>query len=161
MTKSIYYTRSEELEKLAEDLRIKYLNVIGYLELDKIFFAFKSGDDLSEYFTCEILGLQSEWVRYAADSADEVKLYCLSISYDYYKQTEGALLQWIMLDLLYTCSPKMNGKMRRKNVIEHSRILRTIEDLGHSSDWRANAHLPELLGEETVVFGVEEEDESI
>jgi hypothetical protein len=160
MGKSVHYTKSDELQKIAEELKIKYLNVIGYVEIDKIFFAYKGGD-LPEWFTCEILGLQSEWVNHIKQSEEDAKMYCLALSYDYYTKIEGSLLQWTMLDLLYTCSPKMNGKMRRRNVVEHSRLLKTIEDLGHSFEWRDNIHLPELLGEETILFGLEEEDEFI
>jgi hypothetical protein len=155
--KSIHYTPSDELKKLAEELKVKYLDVIGYVEIDKIFFAFKGGD-VSEWFTCEILGLQNEWIKHSNSSSEEVKVYCIAFSYDFYKRIDGALLQWTLLDLLYSCSPKMNGKMRRKNIIEHSRILKTIEDLGHSFEWRDNMHLPELMGDETIIFGLEEDE---
>jgi hypothetical protein len=83
------------------------------------------------------------------------------MTYDFYQKCEGSLLEWIMLDALYSCHPKMDGKIRRKDVHEFSRILNTLDDLGHAKDWRKNSHLPELLGDETIIFGLEEEDESI
>jgi hypothetical protein len=49
MAKSIFYTESKELLSIAEKLRIKYLNILGYIDLDKIFFSFKGGDG-EEYF---------------------------------------------------------------------------------------------------------------
>lgn len=154
---SIIYTESLELKSLAESLKTKYPNVLDYIELDKIFFAFKGGD-LPDWFEYEISGLQNDWVKHLNDSFNETKMYCISFKYDVYQKCEGPLLEWTLLDLLYCCNEKMNGKLRRRDVHEFSRILNTLDDLGQSNQWRKNSHLPSLLGEETIVFCAEENE---
>ena len=160
MGKSVTYSESKEPLEIAKKLKAKYINLVGYIDLTKIFFAFKGGD-LNDNFTYEVLGLKNEWVKHTQDSQEDAKLYCIAMTYDFYQKCEGSLLEWIMLDALYSCHPKMDGKIRRKDVHEFSRILNTLDDLGHAKDWRTNSHLPELLGDETIIFGLEEEDESI
>ena len=155
----VNYTEAKELRLIAEQLKVKYYTVVGYIDLEKIYFAFKGGD-LPEWFECEVLGLQDTWIQHSVVSMEETKLYCVAMTYDFYTKISGPLLEWTMLDLLYSCAPKMNGKKRGKDVHEHSRILSTIEDLGEPLGWRGNIHLPALLGEETILFGMEEEEEN-
>jgi hypothetical protein len=156
MDKSITYTESKELKQIAEQLKARYINVVGYVDLDKIFFAFKGGD-LSEFFKYEVVGLQSEWVKYTNPTLEEVKTYCIAMTFDFYQKSSGPLLEWIMLEALYSCIDKMNGKLRKKDIHEYSRLVTTLDDLGCSLNWRENYHLPSLLGEETIIFGVEDE----
>lgn len=158
MGKSVTYSESKELRLLAEKLKARYPNVVGYVDLNKIFFAFKGGD-LPDFFTHEMLGLKNEWVKHATNSIQDTKTYCLAVTYDFYQKADGALLEWTVLESLYCCGPKMDGKMRRKDVHEFSRILLTLEDLKQSLDWRKNYSLPELLGDETISFALEEVDE--
>jgi len=160
MAKTINYSESKELLEVAKKLKAKYINLVGYIDLDKIFFAYKGGD-IRDDFTYEVLGLKNEWVKHAQDSQEDTKLYCIAMSFDFYQKAEGSLLEWIMLDCLYSCHPKMDGKIRRRDVHEFSRILNTLDDLGHTKDWRKNTHLPELLGDETIIFGLEAEDDFI
>lgn len=160
MAKTINYSESKELRLLAEKLKARYINVVGYVDLDKIFFAFKGGD-LPDFFTYEMLGLKNEWVKHATNSVKDAKTYCIAMTYDFYQKADGPLLQWTMLECLYSCGPKMDGKMRRKDVHEFSRFLETLEDLGEKTTWRSNLNLPELLGDETIAFALEEVDESI
>lgn len=156
MEKSIHYTESKELRDVAEKLKARYINIVGYIDLEKIYFAFKGGD-LPEFFTYEVLGLQNEWVKHANQSMQDVKTYCISMTFDFYQKSSGSLLEWILLDALYSCSEKMNGKLRRRDVHEFSRIIASLDDLGYSLNWRQNYHLPPLLGEETIIFGIEDE----
>lgn len=160
MEKNIIYSESKELRDLAGKLKARYPNMIGYVDLDKIFFAFKGGDKMSEFFRYELLGLKSEWVKYTtAENQEDTKVYCLAFAYSFYNKAEDTpLLEWTLLELLYNCDEKMDGKTRKKNVHEHSRILDTLADLGVNYDWRENAELPELLGDETVSFGLESYD---
>lgn len=155
MAKTIYYTESKELKDLATKLRGRYINVVGYIDIDKIFFAFKGGD-LPDFFTYEVLGLKNEWVKYTgSQSSQDTKLYCISMSYDFYQKTIGSLQEWIMLECLYSCSESLDGKIRKKDVHEFSRFLKTLENLSLSNDWRNNLHLPSLLDKETIVFSLE------
>lgn len=158
MAKNIFYTESTELLALAQKLRSRYYTVIGHVDLDKIFFAFKGGDALPEWFNCEVLGLKNEWVKHANSNSEETRTYCVAMTFDFYQKSDGPLLEWTLLDLLYNCDPKMNGKIRRRDMHEYKRIVSTLEDLGQSVDWRTNAHLPSLLGDETINFGIEEEE---
>jgi hypothetical protein len=112
---------------------------------------------LPENFQYEVLGLQNEWVKHTHENQSESKLYCLAMTYDFFQNSQGSLLEWTILDLMYSCHENMNGKMRRKDVHEFSRILKTLDDLGSCIDWRKNTHLPPLLCVETVVFGIENE----
>lgn len=157
MAKTITYSESKQLRELAEKLKTRYYSVIGYIDIDSIFFAFKGGD-IPDEFQHEVLGLKNEWVKHTQNSANDMKLYCIAMSFDFYQKAEGSLLEWTLFECLYSCSPGMNGKMRRKDVHEYSRILNTLEELGQKKDWRGNTHLPDLLGEETVFFGAEEDD---
>ena len=156
--RTINYTESKELRSIAELLKARYINIVGYIELDKIFFAFKGGD-VGDFFDYETLGAQNDWVKHTIGCLEDAKLYCISMTYDYYQKTQGSPLQWIMLECLYSCAAEMDGSLRRKNVHEFSRIINTLEELGISHDWRGNGHLPELLGEETIVFWGTEDDE--
>jgi hypothetical protein len=158
MEKSITFTQSKEIQKIAENLKARYYNIVGHVDLDKIFFAFKGGD-ISDNFEYEVIGSQNDWIKYAVNTPNSSKNYCIAMSYNFYQFSDGPLLEWTILDLLYACDEKMNGKLRKKDVHEYSRILKTLDDLGHSLEWRKNTHLPSLLGEETIVF--EQEDESI
>lgn len=152
---SSYYTESNELLDLASKLKGSYPNLIGYVDLDKIFFAFKSTDSQKKLFKYEISGMPSEW---AASIKDNSKLYCISFSYDYFTIISEGLLHWIMIDLLYSCDTKMKGGLRRKDVVEHWSILSTLEDLGCSVDWREDNDLPILLGDEFVNFRGERDE---
>ena len=156
--KSIQYSESDELRILAEKLRARYINLIGYINLDSIFFAFKSGD-VKENFRYECLGVQSDWVAASNKAINNTKLYCIAMSFDFYQRSLGSLIEWIMIECLYSCHPNMNGKMRAKDIHEFSRILLTLEDLNISHEWRENTHLPELLGDETVVFALGDPEE--
>jgi hypothetical protein len=160
MGKTIHYSESKELYEIAKKLKAKYINLVGYIDLDKIFFAYKGGD-IRDDFTYEVLGLKNEWVKHTQDPHEDIKVYCIASSFDFYQKADGSLLEWIMLDCLYSIHPKMDGKIRRKDVHEFSRILDTLDDLGHAKDWRKNVHLPTLLGEETILFGLEAEDDSL
>jgi hypothetical protein len=151
---TIFYTESEEIQKIAENLKARYYNIIGYIDLEKIFFAFKGGD---ENFKYEIVGTQNDWLKFAIGNPNQTKLYCISLSYDFYQFAEGALLEWTILELLYSCAEQMNGKLRKKNVHEYSRFLKTLQELDISIDWRKNVHLPKLLGDETIMFELEDE----
>jgi len=157
MPKEIHYTESKELKKLAEDLKAKYINVVGYVEIDKIFFAFKGGD-VDANFSYAIQGLKNDWIKHTKSTTEEPKVYCISMSYDFYQKTLGSQQEWIMIECLYSCHPTMDGKLRRKNVHEFSRFLKTLEDIGETFLWRENGHLPSLLGDETIVFALEEDD---
>jgi hypothetical protein len=154
-TKSVNYSEAQELKKLADELVIKYNSVLGYLDTSVIFFAFKGGD-LPQWFNYEVLGLKNDWVKYSTNSINEPRLYCIAMTYDFYQKAQGALLEWTMLDLLYCVHPKQNGKLRTRDIHEHSRIISTLEDIGESVEWRENIHLPQLLGDEVIVFGVED-----
>jgi hypothetical protein len=155
MAKSIFYTESKELLSIAEKLRIKYLNILGYIDLDKIFFSFKGGDGVPEWFKYEMMGIQNDWLKFTHHDLEDSKLYCLAMTYDFFEKSQGGLLEWTLLDLLYNCANTMNGQLRKKDVHEYSRILSTLEDIDCSYDWRENAHLPSLLESETIAFGVE------
>lgn len=155
MSKTTIYTESKELREVAESLKARYSNVVGYIDINKIFFAFKGGDLPNDF---EVSGIKNDWVKHTINSLEEPKMYCISLSYDFYQKANGPLLEWIMLDLLYCCDPKLDGKLRRRDVHEFSRILNTLDDLGHSTKWRDNFHLPPLLGEETIIFGFEEDE---
>lgn len=155
--KEFIYTESPEIKKIAEQLKSRYINLIGYVDLNKIFFTFKSGNNT--LFKYEILGTQSEWVKFTSSNIEDAKTYCIALDYDFYQSAQGPLLQWILLDLLYSCLPSMNGKLRKKDVREFSRILNTIEDLGLSINWRTNNQMPDLLNVETIIFNPEEETE--
>ena len=157
MPKTIHYTESKELKELAKKLRGAYVNVIGYVDLEKIFFAFKGGD-VNDDFQYEVLGLKNEWVKHTSSKGDEPKVYCIAFAFDAYQQALGSQLEWILLEALYSCHPLMDGKLRRKDVHQYSRFLKTLEDLGESFTWRANNHLPSLLGDETIVFALEEDE---
>jgi hypothetical protein len=159
MAKTITYSESSQLRDLAEKLKTRYYSVIGFVDIESIFFAFKGGD-ISEDFRYEVLGLKNDWVRHAHNSEIE-KLYCISFSFEFYQKAEGPLLEWSLFECLYACGIKRDGKLRRKDVHEYSRILNTLEELGQKKDWRNNLHLPELLGEETIFFGVEEDNDVI
>ena len=150
MAKEIHYTESKELFEIANELKKRYYSIIGHVNVGSIFFAFVGGD-YPPYFKYEIQGLKNEWVRFV--SKDNTKTYCVGITYDFYQQTLGPQLQWILLDLLYSCSESMDGKLRPKDVHEYSAILNTLDDLSINFKWRDNYHLPELLGEETIMFG--------
>jgi len=156
MERSITYTESKELRLIAEQLKARYITVIGYVDLERIFFAFKGGD-LSEFFKYEVLGLQNEWVKHSTSTFADVKTYCIAMTFDFFQKSSGPLLEWIMLEALYSCTEKMNGKLRKKEVHEYSRLITTLDDLGCSINWRENFHLPSLLGEETIIFGIEDE----
>jgi hypothetical protein len=156
--KVIIFTQSPELQKVAENLKARYYNIIGYVDLDKIFFAFKGGD-INEHFQYEISGVKNDWVKYAHNNQNSSKTYCLCTSYAFYQMADGPLLEWTILDLLYSCDDKMNGKIRKKDIHEYSRLVKTLDDLEYSIDWRKNIHLPSLLGDETIMFY--SEDESI
>lgn len=158
MAKSINYTESKELREMAEKIKARYVHIVDYVDLDRIFFAFKGGD-VPEHFTYEILGLKNDWVKHASsESLAEIKHYCIATTYDYYQNMTDTQLQWFMLDALYSCAPDMSGKLRRKNVHEFSRIISTLEDLDQSFNWRANPNLPDLLGDEIIAFGADEEE---
>jgi hypothetical protein len=160
MGKTIHYSESKELYEIAKKLKVKYINLVGYIDLDKIFFSYNGGD-IRDDFTYEVLGLKNEWVKHTQDPDEDVKVYCIASSFDFYQKADGPLLEWIMLDCLYSIHPKMDGKIRRKDVHEFSRILDTLDELGHAKDWRKNTHLPELLGDETILFGLEAEDDAL
>ena len=155
MGKKYTYVESKELLDIAGKLKSNYITVVGYIDLDKIFFAFKGGD-INESFTYEVLGLKNEWVKHATTSENETKMYCLAMSYDYYQKNLGNNLEWTLMEMLYSVHPNMDGKLRRKDVHEFSRFLNTFEDLEIGHNWRKNGHLPALLGEETILFGLEE-----
>lgn len=154
--KTIIFTHAIELQKIAEDLKARYYNILGYIEIDKIFFAFKGGN-IPDFFQYEIIGNPNDWMKYAVNAPNAEKNYCIAMAYNFYQFSDGPLLQWTMLDLLYSCDEKMNGRIRRKDIHEHSRIAKAIEEMGHSIEWRENTHLPDLLGAETIVFGLENE----
>ena len=161
MAKQYTYSESKELRALAEKLRINYITVVGYIDLEKIFFAFKGGD-INENFTHEVLGLKNEWVKHATANSDDTKLYCLAMSYDYYQKNAGNNIEWILMEMLYSIHPSMDGKLRRKDVHEFSRFLNTFADLEIGYNWKKNGHLPALLGDETILFGIEEmSDDSV
>lgn len=145
------YVESLEIKELSGNLKARYPNLLYYVDLEKIFFAFKTGDNI-DYFKYEILGLKNDWVNFAQSSISP-KYYCIAFSYDYFYKNKGGHIQWILLDLLYSCEESMDGKLRKRDVHEFSRILNTLDDLKISSDWRNNFYLPELLGEETIAFG--------
>jgi len=44
MGKSVTYSESKELLEIAKKLKAKYINLVGYIDLTKIFFAYKGGD---------------------------------------------------------------------------------------------------------------------
>lgn len=152
------YTDAEVLKELAQKLKARYPNVIGYIDTSKIFFAFKGGDDLPDWFEYEVLGNQNQWTKFTDVSFFEAKEYCIAITYDFYKKADGPLLEWTLLDLLYSCSEKMDGKLRRKDLHEHSRILLTLNDLDIPILWRNYTNIPPLLDNETVSFQLEEND---
>ena len=154
MGKKVYYTESKEIKAIAEKLRGRYINVVGYVDIEKIFFAFKGGD-VSEDFTYEVSGIKDDWIKHSSDALSDLKLYCIAMSYDFYQKSMGALQEWIVLECLYSCAESMDGKLRRKDVHEFSRFLTTLENLNFSSDWRNNFHLPSLLEQETIVFALE------
>jgi len=153
---SSYYTESEEIKSIATKLRGEYIEVVGHVDLSKIFFAFKAADDT--LFQYEILGLKNPWVKYSLGSSGELKVYCLAMSYDFYQNSQPALLEWIIWECLYSCDEEMNGKIRRKDVSEFSRFMSTLEDLGYSYSWREHKELPPLLGPEKIMFAAEESD---
>ncbi len=157
MAKEYTYSESSQILDIAKKLKGRYIHVVGYVELDKIFFAFKGGD-ISEDFTYEMQGLKSDWVKQTQGNASEAKVYCIAMSYDFFTKAEGPLLEWTLLECLYSCHPKMDGKMRRKDVHEFSRIHNTLNDLECSREWRKNTHLPSLLGDETIVFGLSDDE---
>ncbi len=142
-----HYTESQELKEIAGQLKARYYSLIGHVQLDKIFFAFKGGE-LPEDFLYEIQGLKSDWVKHT----NETPMYCIAYSYDYYSKITPALLQWTLLECLYSCSGDMDGKLKRKEINEFAAFAKTLEDLGQSIDWRANMHVPALLEEETIFF---------
>lgn len=152
------YTDAEALKELAQRLKARYPNVIGYVDTSKIFFAFKGGDDLPDWFEYEVLGNQNQWTKFTDVSFFESKEYCIAITYDFYKKADGPLLEWTLLDLLYSCSEKMDGKLRRKDLHEHSRVLLTLNDLDIPILWRNYTNIPPLLDNETVSFQLEEND---
>jgi hypothetical protein len=157
MPKEILYTESKELYNIALDLKKRYYNILSHVDVDLIFFAFVGGD-YPTYFQYEIQGLKNEWVKHLSkNNKDTIKTYCIGMTYDFYQKSLGSQLQWIILDLLYSCTLEMNGKVKPKNVHEHSIILNTLEDLGVNYNWRNSYHLPELLGEETIMFGEDNE----
>jgi hypothetical protein len=157
MSKEIIYTESKELYDLASELKKRYYSLIDYVQLDCIFFAFVGGD-YRPFFKYEIQGLKNEWVKFTNKSSlDVVKTYSIGMTYDFYEKSKGPHLQWILLDLLYSCDFTMNGKLKSKDVHEFSLFLNTLEDLGVNHNWRDNYYLPDLLGEETIIFGVQNE----
>lgn len=151
------YTEAQELKDIAQKLKARYFNVIGHVEIDKIFFAFKGGDNVSEYFKYELLGSKNEWTKYV-NEIREHKSYCLAMSYDFFQNSGPALLEWTILDLLYGCHEYMNGDIKKKEIHEYSRIISTLEDLGFSCDWRTLQNLPPLLDHETISFQLEDYD---
>lgn len=158
MAKSVSYTESKELREMAEKIKARYIHIVGYVDLERVFFAFKSGD-IPENFTYEILGLKNDWVKHAnSDSLTDIKYYCVATTYDYYQTMSEQQLQWFILEAMYSFAPDMSGKLRRKDVHEYSRIIATLEDLDQSFRWRENPNLPDLLGDETVVFGIESDE---
>ncbi len=143
----VYYTESEELKEIAAQLRTRYYSLIGHVQLDKIFFAFKGGET-NEDFMYEVQGLKSDWIKYTSDNP----MYCIAYSYDYFAKISPALQQWTMLECLFACDSEMNGKIKRKEISEYATFVKTLEDLGQSIDWRANMHLPALLEDEIIFF---------
>ena len=159
MAKSINYVESRELKEIATELKKRCCEIIGYIDLGKIFFAFVGGE-YPDWFECEIQGLKNEWVKYTMQSPmEDAKVYCIALTYDYYEKIQGTQLQWIVLDLLYSCSPAMNGKLRSRDVREFKMILNTLSEFDVNYDWRKTQHLPDLLGEEQIIFAPEEEED--
>jgi hypothetical protein len=157
MAKEITYSESKELRLVAEKLKSRYPDLIGYVDLDKIFFAFKGGD-VNEFFCYETQGMKSEWIRYSMGNLTDPKIYCVCMTFDYYQKILGSQLEWVILESLYACHPNLDGKLRRKDIHEFSRILKTLEDLGMPLEWRDHGHLPSLLSEETIIFALEQEE---
>ena len=156
------YVESNELKELAKQLKLKYHNIIDYVDLEKIFFAFKG--DAPDFFEYGISGASDDWYKYSSSLKEEVKTYCISVTYDFYTKAEGPLMEWVLLDMLYTCGYEMDGKLRGRKIKEHSTIATALEDLGETIvGWRENHHLPSLLGEETIFFNQSngEENESL
>lgn len=151
------YTHAVEIEEIAKKLKGRYSSVLDYVDLEKIYFAWIQTGIKRPY---EVTGITNKWLQSAIAVNQTPKLYCIAFTYDYYRTNidQGHVLEWQILEMLYSISPEMDGTLRKKDVFEYSRILSTLSNLGFSYNWRAE-NLPPLLGEEYISFTPEEEEE--
>jgi hypothetical protein len=145
MEEEIIYIESEDMKKLAHDLRQAYYVHLGHVNLDAIFFVEKDGILPKKAKTIEIAGVTNGGIRLLMQKIGGNQNYCVSVWKESWDAINEYQRQWLMFEILYSIKYGSEGYLRKPDVQEYGPIIEYFANTNIGVHWRKCEELPNLL----------------
>lgn len=158
----IIYVESDDLKKLASDLRQAYYIHLGYIDLDAIYFVEKHGEVPKKFKTIEIAGVTHGGIRQMLQKIGGNQNYCLSVWKDPWDDLHEYAKQWLMFEILYSIKHGSTGHLKKPDIQEFGPIIEFFANSDIGIHWRKAPELPNLLDKISLPIPLppDEEEES-
>lgn len=133
------YKECLELQELATVLKTRYYEHLGYVDLDRIFFAEIHGEMSRNAVPVEVTGVSAAWLKQRLADDFDNKVYCIAVWAQEWPELDENLKEWLLFDGLNKIHSENNGKVEPYDCGGWSFML---EFLG--VHWRSRTDLPSL-----------------
>ena len=140
-----------DLKEIADKIVERYSIYLPKVETEVIYFAEKLGEKPKKAKVLEVSGINSAWVKKQLEDQQNDKRYCISIWGSEWMDLGPNTQQWALLNALLMLSPKMDGTLRKPDVLGFGFILEYMVQNGFGAYWEGKLGvqpLPELLAED-------------
>ncbi len=124
----IVYSDSPELKQLAEEMKERYYEYLGQVDIDVIDFTEKTGT-----------------MPKKAKTGND-KLYNLAVWGEAWDDLAPSTREWLVFKMLYSLDPESAGKVRKPDVNEFGIMIEYFCSIGIGPHWeKADGQLPSLM----------------